>query len=242
MITFNEQTTVGEIAAAYPSTVRVFQKHGIDFCCGGKLPLKDACERRGVVASDVARDLATASESPAADATDWTAAPLRALIDHIVSTHHEYLKLELPRLTAMMTKVAAAHREHHGAMLEPLGETFLALRDELESHLMKEEMVLFPLVRSLEAAALAGLPSPPSHCGSVNNPIRVMVHEHDNAGSALVRMRQLTADYAVPADACNTFRGLLHGLRELEGDLHRHIHLENNILFPRAAAIEGRRA
>jgi regulator of cell morphogenesis and NO signaling len=142
----------------------------------------------------------------------------------------------------MMKKVSEAHREHHRAMLEPLAETFLALRDELGSHLMKEEMVLFPLMRSLEAASAAGLPSPPSHCGSVNNPIRVMVHEHDDAGSALARMRQLTAGYAVPADACNTFRGLFHGLQELEGDLHRHIHLENNILFPRAAAIEVGRA
>lgn len=124
-----------------------------------------------------------------------------------------------------------------GIPLVPLNHTFAALRAELEAHLMKEEMVLFPMIRGLEAARQAGRRAPAAHCGSVNNPIGVMVHEHDSAGRALESMREATGNYTLPAGACNTYGALFQGLTELEADLHRHIHLENNILFPRAAAL-----
>ncbi|HWQ54141.1 MAG TPA: iron-sulfur cluster repair di-iron protein [Bryobacteraceae bacterium] len=238
MSTLTEHRTVGEIAAEYPATVRVFQRHQIDFCCGGKLPLANACESRGLAPEKLLEELEEAAAGRQTDATDWNAASLTALIDHIVRTHHEYLKSELPRLSEMLARVISKHNNKYGQIPEQLGEIFEGLRAELESHLMKEENVLFPLVEQMEAAAKAGVSAPPAHCGSVNNPIRVMVHEHDSAGGALAELRAVSRNYAVPEDACNTFRALYHDLEVLEADLHQHIHLENNVLFPRAAALE----
>lgn len=239
MSTLSVDRTVGEIAAEYPATVQVFQKHQIDFCCGGKSPLREACESRGLAPEAVIEELEQAAAGRVQDANDWTRAGLGELIDHIVGTHHEYLKLELPRLSGMAARVAERHAGRYDGVPERLAAIYEDLRAELESHLMKEERVLFPLINNLEAAASAGTGAPPAHCGSVNNPIRVMVHEHDSAGSALAQLRALTGQYTPPIDACNTFRGLYHGLEALEADLHRHIHLENNVLFPRAAELEA---
>lgn len=233
-----DQTTVGEIAARYPASVRVFEKHRIDFCCGGKTPLADACRTRGIEPGQLLAELADTLQPKPAEADNWNEAPLGELVDHILRTHHDYLKSELPRLSALLAKVTEAHRAKHGDMLLRLGEVFEPLRQELEAHLMKEETMLFPLVRGLETARATGRPAPPAHCGSVNNPIRVMMFEHDAAGEALALLRQITDGYRVPDGACNTFRALFYELAELEADLHRHIHLENNILFPRAAGLE----
>lgn len=233
------EKTVGEIAAANPASVRVFEKHGIDYCCGGKISLSDACLGRGIEPQALLREIDQDSLPASESSADWQSAPLDRLIDHILTRHHAYLKSELPRLARLSAKVNAAHAERHSATLVPLEGIFLALKAELESHLMKEEMVLFPVIRNLELAAQAGGAAPAAHCGSVNNPIRVMEHEHDSAGQALAYMRQLTGGYTPPADGCNTFRALYYGLQELEADLHQHIHLENNILFPRAARLES---
>jgi regulator of cell morphogenesis and NO signaling len=230
--------TVGEIAAENPSSVRVFEKYSIDYCCGGKVSLAEACQSRGIEAVELEAELEQAAASRPGRERDWTTASLSLLIDHVVGTHHVYLKSELPRLALLLGKVQAAHGTRHGDSLMPLKRSFDGLRAELDAHLAKEEMVLFPLVKRLEAARQAGLPAPAAHCGSVNNPIGVMMHEHDNAGRALQSMRQATGDYTLPADACNTYRALFTGLQELEADLHQHIHLENNILFPRAAELE----
>ena len=239
MSTLTEQRTVGEIAAQYPATVRVFQRLNIDFCCGGKRPLSEACEERGLAPGRVLEELAQATAARTPDQTDWNAAPLGALMDHIVATHHEYMKAELPRLGAMLARIVEKHGEKYGDIPERLNAIYQGLRADLESHLMKEERILFPLIGQLEDAKRAGVPAPPSHCGSVNNPIRVMIHEHDSAGGALAAMREATANYAVPEEACNTFRALYHDLGAMEADLRQHIHLENNILFPRAAALEA---
>jgi len=169
-------------------------------------------------------NLATTAGTP-----DWMSAPLEELIDHIVGTHHVYLRQALPRLTAVAAEA-----------LTPLERVFLDLRSELESHMWKEEMVLFPLIRGLLAAEKTGVKPPPAHCGSVNNPIRVMEHEHAAATSALGEMRRLTGDYALPAGAPESHQTLFRGLSELEADLKTHIHLENDILFPRATALESR--
>jgi regulator of cell morphogenesis and NO signaling len=236
MNTLSAEMTVGEIAARHPGSVRVFEKHHIDFCCGGKLPIGQACQAQGLNASAVLEEIGEALAVPSGTAPEsaWESAPLNALIDHIIEAHHAYLKTELPRLGAMLEKVVSKHSERHGDVLLPARTVFAAMRDELDAHLMKEEMVLFPLIRSLEAGGVQT-----SHCGSVRNPIRVMVMEHDSAGTALERLRELTSGYTAPEDACNTFRALYHGLSELERDLHQHIHLENNILFPRAMNIES---
>jgi len=221
--------TVGEIAAENPSSVRVFEKYGIDYCCGGKVSLDEACQARGIAAAQVQTDLEQAAAAKPGQDRDWSAAPLPLLIDHIVGTHHVFLKTELPRLRLLLGKVLAAH----GSSLAPLVRIFDGLHAELDAHLAKEEMVLFPMIKNMGSGRPAA-----SHCGSVNNPIAVMEHEHDNAGRALEGMRQVTHDYTLPANACNTYRALFSGLQELEADLHRHIHLENNILFPRAAQLE----
>ncbi len=231
-----DQRTVGEIAAEYPASARVFEKYQIDFCCGGKVPLEDACRARGVDPRQLREELAQATQANGAGAPDWTQASLSDLIRHITGTHHEYLKSELPRLSALLAKVQNAHGAKHGEMLTELGGVYDGLREELDAHLMKEEMVLFPLIQRIENGQ-AGAAA--SHCGSVNNPIRVMMHEHDSAGDALARMRQITSGYTLPDGACNTFRALWFEFQEMERDLHQHIHLENNILFPRAARLEA---
>jgi regulator of cell morphogenesis and NO signaling len=209
-------TTIGQIAAENPASIRVFEKYGIDFCCGGGIAFTEACSKRGLDADTVQAEIDAASGGPADDPTDWQTAPLDNLIDHIVETHHVYLKTQLPRLDAMIEKVQNAH----GAAVPPIADIFGSMRAELEAHLMKEEMILFPMIRTGRAGAAA--------------PIRVMLAEHDSAGEALERLRALTNGYVASAQACNTWRGLYFELADLERDLHRHIHLENNILFPRA--------
>jgi len=179
--------------------------------------------------------LERASENASAGRQDWASAPLADLIQHILDRHHDYLRRELPRLS----ELSAAHSGRHGDALEPLCSTFSELKNELESHMWKEEMVLFPLIRGLEAARAAGQPAPTAHCGSVRNPIRVMEHEHDSAVRALAEMRRITNGYALPEDADDGHRTLFTGLTELEADLHQHIHLENDILHPRAAELEA---
>jgi regulator of cell morphogenesis and NO signaling len=209
------------------------RKHGIDFCCGGKIAVTEACVRKGLDPALLLAEIDQAIQAPE-DRTDWLAAPLAALIDHILDTHHAYMKTQLPRVEAMLAKVVQAHSDRHGEMLRAVAAVYGLMKTELDGHLLKEEMVLFPLVRALDGGAQAES----FHCGSVQNPIRVMWMEHDSAGEALVQLRRLTGDYLPPEDACNTFRALYFELAEMERDLHRHIHLENNILFPRAIALE----
>ena len=179
------------------------------------------------------------STSQVATGRDWTSAPLAVLIRHIVDTHHRYLRDALPRLTQLAEEVVQARLENHGDTLLPVQQTIQELRGELESHMWKEEMVLFPLVIGLEEARMAGRSAPPVHCGSVLNPIRVMEREHATAGRALAELRRLTSDYTPPGDASQSYRALYAGLAELEADLHQHIHLEDNTLFPRAAELEA---
>lgn len=229
-------TTVGQLVVEKPSRSRVFERFGIDYCCGGKLPLGKACDRAGVTGDDVVSALTESDRSSEAD-NDWSSAPLSDLIDHILLKHHAYLRRELPRLSDMAKKVVRAHGERFPWVLE-CEKVLAELRAELESHMMKEEQLLFPMIRELEAAD-----APPAfHCGNLRNPITVMEHEHDNAGNALAQLRSLSHGFTPPEDACNTFRAWLDGLAELESDLHEHIHEENNILFSRAQERESQLA
>ncbi len=226
---------VGELVAQRPARARVFEELGIDYCCGGKRPLEEVCEEKGL---DVARvaDRLERAEAPASDEVDWKGRSMSELADHIERTHHVYLKAELPRLGALVAKVAGRHGPNHPE-LSLLGRVFEGVRAELEAHLMKEEMILFPAIRRLEAG-----PDEAAFSGEgLAAPIRVMEQEHDNAGEALARMRELTDDYTVPADACNSYRAMLHDLQRFEEDMHVHVHKENNILFPRAQQT-GRRS
>jgi len=229
-------TTVAEIAAGNPGTIRIFQRHQIDFCCGGKRPLAEVCEEKHMPFAELQRELSGADE-PDREELPMTA-PLALLIRRIVDGYHAGLREELPRLGAMIEKVLGAHGARHPE-LTPLAATFRSLREELEMHMVKEERVLFPYVEKLEALEAAGEPLAASPFGSIAAPIGMMEHEHEDAGHDLARMRELTGGYTAPEDACNTFRGLYHGLSHLETELHAHIHLENNVVFPRAAQLEA---
>ena len=229
----NAQTRVADVAAESLAAIRVFQKHGIDFCCGGQRPLADVCGSKGLAPDALIEELETAMAGPGATETDWNAVPLRALIAHIVSKHHEYLRAELPRIQAWLDKVYSKYGEQDAAILGPVPEVFGNLRAELESHLRKEEMILFPWIARFEAAIEAGLPAPPLPFGSFDGPIHVMEHEHESAGEALRALRATTNGYVPPEHACRTYRALFQALEELESDLHLHIHLENNILHRR---------
>jgi regulator of cell morphogenesis and NO signaling len=173
-----------------------------------------------------------------ADERDWTRATLAELVDHIRDTHHVYTREAIERIPRLAAKVVAAHGTNHPEVRR-VEAVFAGLAEELRMHMMKEEMVLFPYIVRTEEAVLAGEPLLPPPFGTVGNPIRMMEHEHESAGGALRELRSLTADYAAPADACTTFRTLYSAMAEFEQDLHRHIHLENNILHPRALAMEG---
>jgi regulator of cell morphogenesis and NO signaling len=228
------ETAVGVVVADRISRARVFERLGIDYCCHGGTSLAKACAQRSLDVEHVLSELAESDRTDAsAEPENYTAMTAAALADHIEQTHHAYLRRELPRLSDLAAKVAEHHAERY-AWLHDLQETLSGLRHELELHLLKEEKVLFPLVRQLEVAREKF----PVHCGTVANPIRVMEHEHDDAGVALRHMRELTGGYQVPTDGCTSFQALFEGLAALEADLHTHIHKENNILFPRAAALE----
>jgi regulator of cell morphogenesis and NO signaling len=232
------EKTVAEFVLEHPAAARVLEKHGIDYCCGGKDPLGPALAARGIAIEQLEAELKSLEAAKDSADRDWTQAPLSELIRHILDKHHAYLRSELPRLRALLEKVLAAHRENHGGSLVPLSAVYHDLNAELESHMMKEEMILFPHVRRMEEALGKGEAPPQPPFGSVAGPIHVMEQEHDNAGAALRRMRELTGGYQTPEDGCLSYQTLMGALAELEADLHLHIHLENNILFPRAYQME----
>ena len=227
------EKTLRDLALETPAAARVFEKLHLDYCCGGNQTLQQACERVNLPTGEV---LASLEEAPREGTPrDWLIEPLAALIAHIRETHHAFTRSEMARLGPLFDKVCAAHGERHPELAE-MRDIFRGLAAELTSHLMKEEMVLFPYIERMEAA---GGPAAPPPFGTVRNPIVMMVHEHDGAGEALRSLRQMSRDYTPPADACTSFRTLYAALAGFEGDLHQHIHLENNILFPRAIVMEG---
>ena len=236
IMTVTTNKTLGAIAAENPQAVRVFEKHQIDFCCGGDRPIEDACRAKGISAEELLAEIEAAGPVP--EERDWQSASLAELADYIVARHHAYLRQEMPEIAQMIEKVLTAHGSNHSDSLLPLQKTFAGLQAELTLHMMKEEMVLFPLVKRMEAAADARRVLPAAPGGSVSNPIRMMEDDHDSAATALREMRRLTSGYTVPPDGCNTYRALFQRIQALEADLHVHIHLENNVLFPRAAELE----
>lgn len=212
-----------------PGRSRVFSRYGIDYCCGGKLTLAQVCARKGLDAEAIWAELQAEQAPPE---RDWRAASLASLVDHVIATYHDPLRPELVRLTALAEKVARVHGPEHPELVEVAG-VLRAFRQDMELHMEKEEQVLFPLIKALEA----GTAGPRG--AMVPAPIRAMEAEHDVAGEQLERMRTLTHGYALPPGACNSYRALFSGLEELEAETHAHVHLENNLLFPRAIALAG---
>ena len=231
------QTHVAEIVTHNPAATKVFYRYGIDFCCGGKRPLSEICAERRLDVDQVRREIESLSPVEAEE-RDWSEEPLSAIVDHILERYHAPLREELPRLTEMAEKVARVHGPKFPEMFPALAARMKELREELEFHMIKEEKVLFPYVVALERSLNEGRsPSTPPF-GPVEGPISVMEAEHDHAGRLLEEMRRLSGGaYQPPADACNTFRALFSGLEALEREMHLHVHLENNVLFPRVVAL-----
>jgi regulator of cell morphogenesis and NO signaling len=226
-------TLVADIAAHYPRSIEVFERHGIDFCCGGRRPLWEACREHGAAVEAVAAEIAEAAAREVPEDRVFTDAPLGTLLDHIVSRYHVPLREDLPRLGRMADKVAEVHGVRHPELRE-LARVYRGLRDELEPHLGVEEEQVFPALRRLDDAG--------TEAADVQGALHALEEEHDRAGDALVRLRALSGGFEVPDDGCTTYRALYEGLVRFERELHEHVHLENNVLFPRVVSLQARQA
>lgn len=233
------EKTVRELALENPAATRVFEKLGIDYCCGGNQSLEQACRAANLPIDQVRDSLEMAEQAarPTQEAHDWQIEPLTDLIAHINSTHHKYTREEIARLGPLFVKVCSVHGQNHPELVK-MRTAFTGLAQELTTHMMKEEMVLFPYITRMEEAVIQREPVLPPPFGSVQNPVSMMEHEHESAGAALRAMRAASSGYVAPPDACVSYQTLYKALAEFEADLHQHIHLENNILFPRAIAME----
>lgn len=233
--------TVRELALALPNATRVFEKTKIDYCCGGDQLLGAACAAAGVDLRELEGMLEEASMSEVAGngARDFQQLTLAELITHILDKHHVYTKDEMERLEPLSARVATAHGENHPELVE-IRDLLQHLFADLRQHMFKEEQILFPFICQLEQCVLHRRRPPFAPFGSVNCPIRMMMMEHDTAGDVLREMRKLSVDYKPPADACISYKTLYEALEAFEQDLHQHIHLENNVLFPKAVELEER--
>jgi regulator of cell morphogenesis and NO signaling len=236
-MTINTTKTVRELAVEIPNATRVFEDFGIDYCCGGKRSLDEACNAANLPVDEVIKALSTAAQPSASGHGPLQSGSLAELIDHIVKTHHKFTREETARLNKLLDKVCSVHGKNHPELLA-IRETFLGLEQELRVHLMKEENVLFPYIVRTEEALFQNEPPLPGPFGTVQNPIRMMMQEHDGAGEALRQIRQASHNFTAPQDACISYQTLYQALAGFEKDLHQHIHLENNILFPRAVEME----
>jgi regulator of cell morphogenesis and NO signaling len=236
-MTLNTQKTVGEYAVETPGATRVFEKLKIDYCCGGGRSLSNACAAAGVEVGQVERLLEAAGAMLAEMPAGLSSGTLSELIDYILEKHHAFTRDEMERITALAEKVATKHAGNHPELLA-VRELFAKLCEDLRPHMFKEEMILFPYIKQLEQAAAAGTRAPYAPFGTVANPVRMMMLEHDTAGELLRALRATSDDYSAPADGCVSYQTFYRALAEFEADLHRHIHLENNVLFPRAVGLE----
>ena len=237
----NSQMTVREVTAQLPESTRIFEQLKIDYCCGGGRPLIDACDTAGVEVDNVIEMLTDLSQSEASESVvvDFQKLTLTELITHILETHHIFTRSEMARIEALSAKVINAHSANHPELVK-VESLFQRLCADLKPHMFKEEQVLFPYIVAMEQAETKGQPIPFAPFGTVRNPVWMMAKEHDTAGEILHELRRVTSDYQVPADACMSYQALYRALEGFEKDLHQHIHLENNVLFPKAIELESR--
>lgn len=229
--------TVRDIALEQPASIRVFESFGIDYCCGGRKPLAQACQERSLDVETVLAAIESAAHGANPTSEEWTSASLESLCGHIVGTHHAYVRREIPRLWQLAQKVVARHGDTRPELVR-IQQLIRGAGEDLILHLGKEEQILFPAIANMERNLASCGPRSLGCFGSVRNPIQVMMAEHDAAGEALAQIRQLSQDFTPPEGACPTYRGFYQGLLEFEQDLHRHVHLENNVLFPRAIEMD----
>ena len=233
-----KEETFGQLAAKDLRKVVIFRKYGLDFCCGGKKTVKEACAEKGLDIATVELELQMADKTPVTMALPYDDWDIDFLADYIVNTHHTYVKKTLPELRFFATKVARAHEARHPE-LSAIQHLVEVINTELLAHMIKEERVLFPYIKELVwAAKNPQIPLPATHFGTIQNPICTMEMEHESAGEVLLEIRKLSNDFSLPQNACGSYSVLYRMLSEFESDLHIHIHLENNILFPKALVIE----
>ncbi len=231
-----EENTVAEVVTNNIKTADVFKKHGIDFCCGGGITIKKACEKKNVSYEELEQELSIIN-NPVLKAHNYDSWKLDFLVDHIENIHHSYVIENTPLILQYADKVAKVHGHHYTEVVE-INNLFKTVAQELASHMKKEELILFPFIKQLVKADREGAKINAPHFGTVNNPIAMMEDEHENAGDILKEICKLSNNYTPPEGACNTFRALYAKLEEFENDLHQHIHLENNILFPKVIKLE----
>lgn len=235
---FNTETHVNEIALSNPAARRILEDAGVDYCCGGEKSLAEACLRANVPAETILNRLRQNSASAGSEESGWTKAPLAELTRHIREHHHRYVRNVIPRLSGMLAKV----REKHGSNHREVGEIetlFADVAHEMLLHMQKEEHILFPYIDALEHSAKGQGEVEPPFFQTVRNPVSMMMQEHDAAGELVRRIRAASNGYQAPADGCTTFKAAYQELQQFEEDLHLHVHLENNILFPRAIELEA---
>jgi len=228
--------TIGEIVAEDYRAASVFARHGIDFCCGGKSPLAAACREKAIDPAALAREIEAARSTPADRSQNYAAWSLSFLADYIINTHHAYIRENSGRIATYARKIAQVHGSHHPEVVE-IAAVFDKAAAGLAAHLREEEEVLFPAIKRAEANQKAGRPAEAKDLATINRLLEQSGREHDEIGGATHRIRHLARDYAIPDDVCNTFMVTYQMLREFEDDLHKHVHLENNILFPKAAQL-----
>jgi len=237
-MTINSATTVRDLVMQMPQATRIFERFKIDYCCGGNTPLIEACATAGITLEEIEQMLQPNAVVSEDEVVDFNQMRLPTLIDHIIARHHIYTKNEMVRLTALLMKVVAVHGENHPE-LRQVSALFARLCADLTPHMFKEEQILFPCIVELEYAAVHKWSAPFAPFGKVRYPVGMMTKEHDTAGQILREIRKTTSDYLVPPDVCISYKTLYEALEVFEQDLHQHIHLENNILFPRALELEG---
>jgi regulator of cell morphogenesis and NO signaling len=223
---------------ADPRAKQILEESGVDYCCGGDKSLHEACMHADVSAEEILSRLRKNSESAGPDDGNWTSAPLADLTLHIRERHHRYVREAIPRVEALLTKVKAKHEKNHPEIAE-IEKLFVDLGKEMIMHMQKEEQILFPYIDALERSANGNGTLEPPFFQTVRNPIHSMMKDHDSAGEMARQIRKASSEYTPPADACASYQALYLDLHEFEADLHQHVHLENNILFPRAVEIES---
>ncbi len=239
MVKIDVSTTLAEAVNAFPHLAHEFERRSLDYCCGGARTLGEACALLGVDPQVTVVELSAlaATSGSGSGSAEWTTMAADVLVDHLEATHHRYLWSEMPRVTALVDKIVSVHGDRHPELVE-VASCFGQVRSDLEPHMLKEERMLFPMIRDL--ATSTGMPSFP--CGSLQNPISVMLSEHDAVGDLLTRLRGLTDGYTPPTDGCASYAACFAAMAELEADTHLHIHKENNVLFPMVVRLEAERA
>jgi regulator of cell morphogenesis and NO signaling len=235
-MTFTENSTVASVVTDNIKTAHIFKKHGIDFCCGGGITLEKACAKNNVAYDLLMADLLLIDQTLDTN-QDFDKWELDVLIDYIVNTHHSYVTESITILSQYANKVAKVHGHHYTFLIE-VNKLYHDVVNELTAHMKKEEQILFPYIKKMVNIQNGKESATPSPFGTVNNPINMMEEEHKNAGDIFKTISSLTDGYTPPPEACNTFKALYSKLEEFEQDLHQHIHLENNILHPKAIKLE----